>query len=91
LDRAPIIIYTSTKCDLFCAKFHRNSPKGPREIAKTAFLKEKAKFRGHNSSKIIGQGSPYNMHIYHRNLFLSISFDTCILKLIQGTLGYSKG
>jgi hypothetical protein len=52
LDRVPLIICTSTQCDLSLYQVSSKSPKGLRRSCKDkVFFKEKAKSRGCNSLK----------------------------------------
>jgi hypothetical protein len=53
-----IVIFLCTKC-------HQDPPKDVGGVAKTKYFSEKMLSPGAITlSKIIGQGSPYNMHIY---------------------------
>jgi hypothetical protein len=66
MDKAPLTIYTSTQCDLSLYQVSSKSPEGTsRGVVKTKyFTKKTISPGGITPSKIIGQGSPYKMHIY---------------------------
>jgi hypothetical protein len=75
IDRAPLTKCTSQHGIFLCIKFHQNPPNDLGRVAKTRYFSTKMLSPGAVKPwKIIGQGSPYNMHIFTSWSFFVPSF-----------------